>query len=159
MAYEERGEVILGVVYDPVRDECFSAERGSGAFLNGERINVSSIQDLGHSLLVTGFPYDIHTNPANNLDHYARFSLLSQGVRRLGSASQDLCFVAAGRLDGFWELSIYPWDIAAGSLIAQEAGARVTKWNGETDLFSPPISILAANPVLHSQMLKVLLTP
>jgi myo-inositol-1(or 4)-monophosphatase len=157
VAYAENAQVILGVVYDPIRDECFTAQRGTGAFLNGEPIRVSNIETLGRSLLVTGFPYDIRTNPENNLDLYARFSLLSQGVRRLGSAAQDLCFVAAGRLDGFWELSIYPWDIVAGSLIAEEAGARVTKSNGEPDCLSPPYSILAANPILHPKMLEVLL--
>jgi myo-inositol-1(or 4)-monophosphatase len=156
VAYAENGAVVLGVVYDPIREECFSAQWGKGAFMNGEPIRASHVEDLNRSLLVTGFPYDIRTNPANNLDLYARFSLLSQGVRRLGSAAQDLCFIAAGRLDGFWELSIYPWDIAAGSLIAEEAGARVTKSNGEPDYLSPPHSILAANPALHRKMLEVL---
>jgi myo-inositol-1(or 4)-monophosphatase len=157
LAYEEHGEVILGVVYDPIMDECFTAERGRGAYLNGEPVRASQVQDLGQSLLVTGFPYDVRTNPANNLDLYARFSLLSQGVRRLGSAAQDLCYVASGRLDGFWELSIYSWDIAAGSLIAREAGARVTRHNGDPEILSPPNSILAANPALHAQMLEILL--
>jgi myo-inositol-1(or 4)-monophosphatase len=156
VGYAENGVVVLGVVYDPVREECFKAQRGSGAFLNGEPIRASNVGDLGRSLLVTGFPYDIRTNPANNLDLYARFSLLSQGVRRLGSAAQDLCYVAAGRLDGFWEISIFPWDIAAGGLIAEEAGARVTKIDGKLDYLSPPNTILAANPALHFQMLQVL---
>jgi myo-inositol-1(or 4)-monophosphatase len=156
LAYAEHDAVILGVVYDPVREEMFSSERGAGAFLNGEPIRASKVAELSRSLLVTGFPYDIRTIPENNLGLYARFSLLTQGVRRLGSAAQDLCFVAAGRLDGFWELSIYPWDIAAGGLIAAEAGARVTRSNGEPDYLSPPCSILAANPALHARMLDVI---
>ena len=101
IAYEENGQVLLGVVYDPERDECFSTEHGRGAWLNGVRLEGPSAQDLDHSLLVTGFPYDIRTNPANNLDHYAAFALRSYGVRRLGSAAIDLCYIAAGRVDGY----------------------------------------------------------
>ena len=106
-----------------MRDECFSAESGTGAWLNGQPIHPSPTPDLDHALLVTGFPYDIRTNPDNNLDHYAHFALHSQGVRRLGSAALDLCYVACGRFDGFWELRLKAWDVAAGALIAREAGA------------------------------------
>jgi len=153
IAYAEAGELRLGVVYDPSRDECFSAQAGQGAWRDGQPIHVSSTPDLDHSLLVTGFPYDIRTNPINNLDHYAHFARHSQGVRRLGSAALDLCHVACGRLDGFWELRLNPWDVAAGGLIAREAGAVVTNLAGEADFISPPQSILAANPQVHSQML------
>jgi myo-inositol-1(or 4)-monophosphatase len=156
IAYEENGQVLLGVVYDPERDECFSAERGRGAWLNGVRLEGPSAQDLDHSLLVTGFPYDIRTNPANNLDHYAAFALRSYGVRRLGSAAIDLCYVAAGRVDGYWELRINSWDIAAGALIAQETGAAVTNIAGDSHYLTPPYSILAASPPLHAQMLAIL---
>jgi myo-inositol-1(or 4)-monophosphatase len=156
IAYEENGHIMLGVVYDPERDECFSAERGRGAWLNGTRLEGPLAQDLDHSLLVTGFPYDIRTNPANNLDHYAAFALLSYGVRRLGSAAIDLCYVAAGRVDGYWELRINSWDIAAGGLIAQEAGAIVTNVTGNTHYLTSPYSILAASPHLHTQMLAIL---
>jgi myo-inositol-1(or 4)-monophosphatase len=156
LAYAENGAMQLGAVYDPTRDECFTAERGGGARLNGEPIRVSAARRLVNSLLVTGFPYDIRTNPENNLDHYNRFNLLTQGVRRLGSAAQDLCYIAAGRLDGYWEIRIYPWDIAAGGLIAAEAGAVVTNLHGDPDYLAPPQSILAANPHLHALMLKVL---
>jgi myo-inositol-1(or 4)-monophosphatase len=156
VAYEEAGEVHLGVVYDPLRDECFSAEKGLGALLNGETIHVSEVQSLDKSLLATGFPYDIRTNPDNNLDHFFRFALRSQGIRRLGSAALDLCYVADGRLAGFWELRLSPWDVAAGGLIAAEAGALVTNIHGEPNYFSPPQSILAANPTIHHQMLQVL---
>lgn len=153
LAFQEMGRMRFGVVYDPMRDECFSAEAGSGAWLNGEPIRVSDTPDLDNSLLVTGFPYDIRENPDNNLDHYTRFSLLSQAVRRLGSAALDLSYVACGRFDGFWELRLSPWDVAAGALIAQEAGAVVTNIHGGTDYLSPQQSILAANPHIHAVML------
>jgi myo-inositol-1(or 4)-monophosphatase len=156
IGFAEAGRMRLGVVYDPLRDECFSAQAGLGAWLNGEPLRVSEITALDRGLLVTGFPYDIRTNPENNLDHYARFALRSQGVRRLGSAALDLCYVAAGRFDGYWEIRMNAWDIAAGGLIAEQAGARVTNLAGEADYISPPQSILAANPHLHPQMLAVL---
>lgn len=156
IAYAQDGEMQLGVVYDPMQDELYSAWRGEGAWLNGEPVRVSQVQTLDESLLVTGFPYDIRTNPENNLDNYVRFSLISQGVRRLGSAALDLCYVAAGRLDGFWELRLSGWDVAAGGLIAAEAGAIVTDIHGGPDYISPPQSILAAAPAIHPQMLRVL---
>ena len=146
----------LGVVYDPLRDECFSAQEGQGAWLNGQRLHVSETPEMDQGLLVTGFPYDIRTNPANNLENYARFALHSQGVRRLGSAALDLCYVAAGRFDGFWEIRLNAWDVAAGGLIAEQAGARVTNLAGETDYITPPQSVLAANPHIHPQMLELL---
>ncbi len=149
IAVAEAGELHLGVVYDPMRDECFSAERGQGAWLNGKPIHAAQAADLDHALLVTGFPYDIRTNPQNNLDHYAHLALHSQGVRRLGSAALDSCYVACGRFDGYWELWVQSWDVAAGGLIAREAGAVVTNIAGGTDFISPPQSILAANPQLH----------
>lgn len=156
IAYEQDGALSLGAVYDPMMDECFCAERGHGAFLNGEAIHPSDVQDLNHSLLVTGFPYDIRTNPDNNLDLFNRFSLRSHGVRRLGSAALDLCYVACGRFDGFWEKRLSAWDIAAGALIAREAGARVTDLSGGGDFLSPPYSILAAAEGIHPQMLAVI---
>jgi myo-inositol-1(or 4)-monophosphatase len=156
LAYAEDGQVRLGAVYDPMQDECFTARLGGGAWLNGRPIQASKVQDLDHSLLVTGFAYDIRTNPNNNLDLYTRFSLLSQGVRRLGSAALDLCYVASGRLDGFWELRLSAWDIAAGGLIAHEAGAIVTGVAGEADYLIEPCSILAASPKIHPLMLKVI---
>jgi myo-inositol-1(or 4)-monophosphatase len=156
IAYAEAGELRLGVVYDPMRDECFSAESGAGAWLNGQPIHPSFASDLDHALLVTGFPYDIRTNPDNNLDHYAHFALHSQGVRRLGSAALDLCYVACGRFDGFWELSLKSWDVAAGALIARQAGAIVTRVAGGTDFMTPPQSVLAANSNIHPLMLREL---
>jgi myo-inositol-1(or 4)-monophosphatase len=156
IAYAEGGKLRLGVVYDPMRDECFSAEFGKGAWLNGQPIHSSHTPDLDHALLVTGFPYDIRTNPDNNLDHYAYFALHSQGVRRLGSAALDLCYVACGRFDGYWELWVKAWDVAAGGLIALEAGAAVTNIKGGTDFLLPTQTILAANPHIHPLILHEL---
>lgn len=156
IAYAEEGLLRYGAIYDPVAGECYTSERGAGAWLNGEPLRVSAAAELDKSLLVTGFPYDVRTNPANNLDLYVRFTLRSQAVRRLGSAALDLAYLAAGRFDGFWEIRIHAWDIAAGGLIAQEAGALVTDIHGDPDFLKPPQSILAANPCIHAQMLSVL---
>jgi myo-inositol-1(or 4)-monophosphatase len=157
IAFEEDGELALGVVYDPMHDECFSAERGKGAWLNGESIAVGSTVELSKSLLVTGFPYDRFVNPDNNLDHFNHFALQVQGIRRLGSAALDLCFVACGRVDGFWEIRLQPWDLAAGTLIARESGARVTKLDGSPNTYnSAPFNVVAANPKLHEKMMGVL---
>ena len=159
IAYAHAGKMKLGVVYDPMRDELFSAERGQGAWLNGKAIHISSVSDLQHSLLVTGFPYDMWTSPVNNLDYFGRFAKITQGVRRLGSAALDLCYVAASRFDGFWELSLKAWDVAAGGLIAEEAGAKVTNLESAADYISPPQSVIAASPQLHAKMLKVIHEP
>lgn len=156
MAFAEHGQVQLGVVYDPWRKEMFSAERGKGAFLNDERLQASEIADLSDSLLVTGFPYNAYSSPNNNLDNYGKFARMTQGVRRLGSAALDLAYVAAGRMDGYWEISINPWDVAAGTLIVEEAGGVVTNLAGERDYFKPPYSIVAANAGLHPVMMQVL---
>lgn len=156
LAYAENGQVQLGVIYNPILDQCFSAERGKGAWLNGAPIHVKDPPDLIHSLLVTGFPYDMWERPDNNLDNFIVLSRLSQGVRRLGSAALDLCFVAAGWLDGYWEIRIKPWDIAAGALIVEEAGGVVTKLNGEADYMQSPYDILACAPRLHGAILEVL---
>ena len=156
IAYAENGQVRLGVVYDPSRDELYTGVRDSGAWMNGHPIHVSAAQNLDQSLLVTGFPYDIRTHTEKNLDHFVDFSLRSQGVRRLGSAALDLCYLAAGRLDGFWEIRIKAYDIAAGGLIAEEAGAQVTKVDGSSDYLASPCSILAATPGIHPHMLELL---
>ena len=156
IGFEEGGELTYGVVFDPMHDEMFSAERGRGAWLNGEPILVGNAVELSNSLLVTGFPYDRFENPDNNLDYFNRFALRAQGVRRLGSAALDLCYVGCGRVDGFWEIRLEPWDLAAGTLIAREAGAHVTKLDGTPDIISEPYSVVAANPELHGKMLGVL---
>lgn len=157
IAYEENSELQLAAVFDPLRRECFSAQKGKGAWLNGEPIHVSACSQLIDALLVTGFPYDIRTNPVNNLDQYARLMKQTQGVRRLGSAALDLAYVGAGRMDGFWELQIEPYDIAAGALIAREAGALVTDASGGLLLLKKSMTILAANSQLHPQILKAIL--
>jgi myo-inositol-1(or 4)-monophosphatase len=155
IALEVRDEIMLGVVYDPNLNELFIAEKGKGATLNGDKIVVSQTSDLSRSLLATGFPYDIRTSSDNNLDFFASFALKAQAIRRGGSAALDLCYVACGRFDGFWELKLKPWDVAAGGLIVQEAGGYLTGFTGT------PYSIysketLATNGFLHEVMIDVL---
>ena len=152
---ERDGVVQLGVVFDPSREELFVAERGRGAWLNDQRLSVSATPDLDVSLLVTGFPYDARTNPDNNLKEYAAFSVRARAVRRLGSALLDLAYVAAGRLDGFWELALSPWDVVAGSILVEEAGGRVTDLRGGPLDFMRP-HIVASNGRIHDQILAVL---
>jgi len=156
IAYAHKGVVALGAVFDPMRDEMFLAERGGGAHLNGRSLKVSAADELVRSLLVTGFPYDTWTSERNNLEYFGRFARLTQGVRRLGSAALDLCYVGAGRFDGYWELSLHPWDLAAGGLVAEEAGARVTALDGGSDYISPPCSLIAATPGIYNKMVDVL---
>lgn len=156
LAYAYRGEVTLGVVYDPTRGECFSAERGRGAWLNDRPIRVSDTARLIESLLVTGFPYEVTAHSPNNLEYFARFAERSRGLRRLGSAALDFCYVACGRLDGYWELALGAWDVAAGALIAEEAGAKITDIEGSPTYLKPPYDAIVANPTLHEQMLAVI---
>ncbi len=151
---ERKGELVAGVVYDPNLDELFTAEKGAGAFLNGRRLKVSSSSSLADSLLVTGFPYNITANPGNTVEHFVHFLMAARGVRRLGSAALDLSYVAAGRFDGFWEVSLNPWDMAAGALFIQEAGGKISDMRGN------PLSIyqktvLASNGTIHDAMLAV----
>ncbi len=150
-----RDEVVLGAVYDPVHDELFIAERGAGALLNGRPIRVSPEEELERALLATGFPYDVHESEEDNLDFFAAFMHRAQAIRRAGSAAIDLCYVACGRFDGFWELKLYPWDVAAGWVIVEEAGGVVTDLSGgPLDLWHP--NPLAANPTLHGKMAEVI---
>ncbi|MFQ5328606.1 MAG: inositol monophosphatase family protein [Thermodesulfobacteriota bacterium] len=155
IAFEESGKVRLGVVYDPMGDELFTAEEGKGATLNGRAIKVSSTRELSRALLATGFPYDIRSSPENNLDNFSRFAVKAQAIRRPGSAALDLSYVACGRFDGFWELKLKPWDVAAASLIAREAGGKIS------DFRSKPFSIygieaLATNGHIHEEMVAIL---
>lgn len=154
-ALEYRQKIILGFVYDPMRDEMFQAAAGQGARLNGHTIRVSKIGDLGHSLLATGFPYDLRTSPVNNLDHWNRFIVRAQATRRCGSAALDLGYVACGRFDGFWEVKLKPWDVAAGALIVTEAGGRVSDFSGRPHRIDVP-EALASNGLLHNAMIEVL---
>ena len=156
IAYAFQGRLTLGAVYDPMRDEMFLAERGQSSYLNGRRLRVSTVTELQRSLLVTGFPYNAWDTPQDNSNNFIKFGKLSQGVRRLGSAALDLCYVAAGRFDGFWEMALNPWDVAAGGLIAEEAGARVTNVSGEADYLSPPQSVIACTPGIQARMLEEL---
>jgi myo-inositol-1(or 4)-monophosphatase len=150
-----RGQPLVGVVYDPLRDELFAAEAGQGATLNGRRLRVSSQANLGQAFLATGFAYDVRTNPRNNFDEFRQFYLRAQAVRRAGSAALDCAYVAAGRLDGYWELSIKPWDVGAGVLLVLEAGGRATTPEGDEQCLGAP-GIVASNGRLHAQMLRVL---
>lgn len=155
IALEVAGRVELGVVYDPIHAELFVAERGHGAFCNDARLAVSSADTLDASLLATGFPYDLRTNPDNNLAEYAAFAVRARGVRRLGSAVLYLGWVAAGRFDGYWELRLGPWDVAAAGLMVQEAGGRLTAITGApVDLDAP--TVVASNGRIHDAMLAVL---
>lgn len=148
---------LLGVVYDPTRRELFTAVAGRGAHLNGEPVRVTETATLNDAVVSTGFPYDKHTNPDNNLREWAAFLRHIRGERRLGSAALDLCYVAAGRLDGYWEKDLKPWDAMAGMLIAREAGGMVTDYAGGAD----PQCLdrgryVASNGRIHAAMLEVL---
>ncbi|HXF99195.1 MAG TPA: inositol monophosphatase family protein, partial [Bacteroidota bacterium] len=155
IAVEYKGEIVAGVVYDPNLDELFTAEKGSGAYLNGRRLSVSTTSRLIESLLVTGFPYDIARNPQNAIGHFVNFLIEARGIRRLGSAALDLSYVAAGRFDGFWEVNLNPWDMAAGMLFVREAGGRVTDFAGEESTIYKN-QVLASNGHIHDAMLAVL---
>jgi myo-inositol-1(or 4)-monophosphatase len=152
---EYNGHCILGVIFDPSRNELFTATENHGAYLNGQPLQVSRTSTLDRSLLVTGFAYDIRETSRNNLDHFATFSLQAQGVRRTGSAALDLCYVAAGRFDGFWEVRLNPWDMAAGAVIVQEAGGRLTNFSGN-DLSIYGHELVASNGHIHQAMLQIL---
>jgi myo-inositol-1(or 4)-monophosphatase len=152
---EHEGRPVLGVVLDPTRDELFVGEAGGGATVNGAPLRVSATATLDAALLVTGFAYDIRETADNNLDHFSRSALRAQGVRRLGAAALDLCYVAAGRFDGFWELKLHPWDMAAGVVILREAGGRVTDFAGRPHSIYGT-QLVASNGLIHDAMLTVL---
>ena len=151
---EKEGEIIAGVVYHPIFEELFAAEKGGGAFLNGRRIRVSMVSNLRQALLATGFPYDVLADPDEAMAHFRNFMHVSQAVRRDGSAALDLCYLAMGRFDGFWELRLKPWDTAAGVIIVSEAGGRVTNFQGESFSIYED-NILASNGLLHEAMRTV----
>jgi myo-inositol-1(or 4)-monophosphatase len=149
------GEVVAGAVYDPVKDELFTAEKGAGAHLNGRRLQVSSSSELLRSLLVTGFPYDVREDLAGKLRLFIRFMGEARAVRRDGAAALDLCYVACGRYDGFWEERLQPWDMMAGKLMVHEAGGRVSRFDG-TPIGLDADELLATNGPLHGPMMDVL---
>ncbi len=155
IALENEGIIVLGVIYDPMREEMFVTVRGKGAYLNDKKLTVSHIDNISKSLLATGFPYDIRESKENNLDYFNSMALNVQAIRRAGAAALDLAYLAAGRFDGFWELKLKPWDTAAGCLLVTEAGGVISdiagsKWN----LQSP--SLLSSNGLIHEQMISVL---
>ncbi len=155
IALENEGVIVLGVVYDPMREEMFVSVRGEGTYLNDKKIAVSRTDNISKSLLATGFPYDIRDSKENNLDYFNSMAIKVQAIRRAGAAALDLAYLAAGRFDGFWELKLKPWDTAAGCLMVEEAGGVISdimgdKWN----LQSP--SLLASNALIHEQIIKVL---
>lgn len=154
IALEVTGEIILGVVFDPLRNEMFSANKGCGAYLNGKRLRVSSTGELDKSLLVTGFPYNVRQEAGKSFDYFREFVLTAQAVRRDGTAALDLAYVAAGRSDGFWEEKLAPWDVAAGSVLVNEAGGKVTSFDEGFTVYAG--KILATNGLIHKDMQEVL---
>jgi myo-inositol-1(or 4)-monophosphatase len=152
---ESAGELVAGVIYNPMHDELFTATRGGGAFLNGSRLRISGRSPLKSTLLGTGFPYDCASDPANNFANFIAFQKAARGIRRAGAAALDLAYVAAGRLDGFWELKLKPWDVAAGVLLVREAGGAVTTFDGSPyDIFND--HIVASNGQIHGEMTALL---
>ena len=155
IALEVDGDVCLGVIYQPVMDELFTAVRGAGAFLNGRPIRVSQRRPLKQCLLATGFPYDRTPDNENNFDQFHAFQFAARAVRRAGAAALDLASVAAGRLDGYWEMKLKPWDVAAGQLLVAEAGGRVTGYDG-APFSSYNHRVVASNGLIHDEMIAVL---
>ena len=155
LALLEEQQPVVGVVYDPLREETFTATVGGGAALNDEPIHVSDVSSLADAFLATGFPYDRRSAPDNNVDRLDHFLRRSQGVRRAGAAVLDLCYVACGRFDGFWEIRLHPWDVAAGILIVRESGGRATDFGGGPDCISGE-RIVASNAHIHDDMLRVI---
>lgn len=152
---QKNGKTIAGVVYDVMQDVVYSSELGSGSFAGIKKLSVSKNDKLSRSVLVTGFPYNISVNPENALEKFSALTLASRGMRRLGSAAIDFCYVAQGVFDGFWEVSLHPWDMCAGKLIVEEAGGLVTDFVGnETNIFTK--RVLATNGLVHNQMLEIL---
>ena len=155
LALLDQGELVLGIVYDPLRDECFTAERGKGAWLDGRQLCVSATDQLRGALLSTGFPYHRFTSPDTNIAQFGAMIMQCQGIVRSGSAAIDLAYVAAGRSDGHWELGLKPWDSAAGALLVREAGGRITDWNGRG--YDPWNNrVVATNGAIHSGILDTL---
>ena len=155
IALEVDGQIVLGVVYDPIAEELFGAERGGGARLNGRPLRASDTTELGDALLCTGFPYAIREQPGKQVEVFSGFLQTARAVRRLGSAALDLCYVAAGRFDGFWEEHLHAWDMAAACLIVEEAGGRATRYDDSpVDLFGG--QLVASNGRIHAEMRAVI---
>jgi myo-inositol-1(or 4)-monophosphatase len=155
IALEREGDVVLGVVYDPMHEELFTAVKGSGAYRNNQPIRVSEVDVIGKAFLATGFSYAFKTKKDNNLDHFRRFMMAAFAIRRAGAAALDLCYVACGRFDGFWELDLKPWDTAAATLIIREAGGITTNFDGSPHS-NYSHKLVASNGLLHKRMLAIL---
>ena len=152
---QKNGKTLMGVVYDIMQDIAYFAEEGNGAYADLEKLKVSLNDKISHSVLVTGFPYNISENPENALEKFSALTRKARAIRRLGSAAIDLCYVAKGVFDGFWELFLHPWDICAGMLIVEEAGGLVSDFKGkQIDIYSK--RILASNRVLHSNLMEII---
>jgi len=157
IALENEGLIVLGVIYDPLREDMFVAERGKGAYLNGKKMKVSPNATLSRSLLATGFPYDIRVSKDNNLNYFNLMAVEAQAIRRAGAAALDIAYLAAGRFDGFWELKLMPWDTAAGCLMVVESGGIISNmFGGQWDIYSP--NVLVSNGLIHGQMISVFKT-
>ena len=155
IALEVDGELVVGVIHNPVQGDLFTAAKGGGAFHNGRPIHVSQRAPLRNALLATGFPYDCATDPDNNFEAFMLFQKNARGIRRAGAAALDLAWVAAGRLDGFWELKLKPWDVAAGVLMVREAGGRVSTYDGSS-YHHTCHRIVASNGIIHDEMVACL---
>jgi myo-inositol-1(or 4)-monophosphatase len=155
---ERDGRAALGTIYDPLRDELFHGMRGAGAFRNGRPMRVSLTEKLERSLLATGFPYTVHASPESNLEYFGRFIRRARAVRRAGSAALDLAYIACGRFDGFWELSLHPWDVTAGLLMIEEAGGMHSDFDGSPTP-TDASRVVASNGRVHAAMLEVLADP
>ena len=155
IALEQRDQMKLGAILDPLRDALYIAELGQGSSLNGSPIRVSDTADLNRSLVATGFPYDKRESSTNNLDYFQKLALRVQGIRRTGSAALDLAYVATGRLDGYWELKLSPWDVAAGTLLVLESGGHVSDFSGKNDYVYSG-EVVASNGRIQLSMLTIL---
>ncbi len=156
IAAEKKGELFSGVVFQPITHELFVAEKGRGAFLNGQKIHVSSVSSINQSILATGFPYNLAENPFHCIDHFVDILKLGIPIRRLGSAAIDLAYTAAGRVEGFFEVELGPWDCAAGKLLVEEAGGKVTSWDGQPFHIRSRGPIFASNGHIHSAASAIL---
>jgi myo-inositol-1(or 4)-monophosphatase len=155
IAFEQGGKIVVGALYDPIKDELFTAKEGAGASLNGSPLHVSERSGLRQALLATGFPYDRATNPRKIFEAFTALTRAGRGIRRLGSAALDLAYVAAGRFDGFWEVGLKPWDLSAGALLVKEAGGKVSSFDKEFDHNLP--DIIASNKHIHSELTEIIL--
>jgi myo-inositol-1(or 4)-monophosphatase len=152
-------KIVLGVVYHPLLNELFVAEKGKGAYLNGNRLQVSKTRSFKNAILATGFPYNVHENPLHCINRFAEMTGLGIPIRRLGSAAIDLSYVAAGRFDAYWEVTLHPWDIAAGKLLVEEAGGKVTHYDGTAHRIFCHDTLLSSNGLLHEKMIEKLNKP